>query len=128
MSLPFGSGSNPYGAQGAKKDDVFDLKPKVEFEFKIKKTLNDLSLFDLTSEDDLNDRGKKLKSEDIFEDVPVQFDGPKWLGLTGKGTFGDEPELMKTTFLSGPPKQIDKDGNPVKAKDNGNDWNWNTFA
>lgn len=56
------------------------------------------------------------------------MDGPKWLGLTGKGTFGDEPDLMQTTFLKTPPKQFDKEGNPFKPIDNGNDWNWNTFA
>lgn len=127
MSFPFGSGSNPYGAQSAKKDDVF-VRPKVDFSFEVKKTIDDISLFDITTEDERNDMGRKLTAEDLFGYVEPQMDGPKWLGLTGIGTFGDEPEIMKTTFLKFPPKQTDKNGNPVKPVDNGNDWNWNTFA
>lgn len=127
MSLSFGGGGNPFGANSA-KDDIFNLKKKVDFNFEIKKRVEDVSLFDITTEDELNDLGRKLTSEDLFGDIEPQMDGAKWLGLTGIGTFGDEPELMKTTFLKFPPKQTDKEGNPVKPVDNGNDWNWNTFA
>ncbi len=127
MSLSFNNGGNPFGANGA-KDDIFNPKRKVDFNFEIKKSIDDISLFDITTEDDLNDTGRKLTANDLFGYVEPQMDGTKWLGLTGIGTFGDEPELMKTTFLKFPPKQTDKDGNPVKPIDNGNDWNWNTFA
>jgi len=128
MSFPFGGNqNNSYASQGA-KDDIF-LKPKVEFEFQIKKTENDISLFDITSVDELNDRGRQFTSDEIFQDIEPEFDGAKWLGLTGKGTFGDEPKLMQTTFLKAPPRQFDKEGNPVEQPKNpGNDWNWNTFA
>jgi hypothetical protein len=127
MSFPFGGGqNNPYKSPGA-KDDIF-LKPKVEFEFQIKKTENDISLFDITSIDELNDTGRKLSTDDIFSGE-AEFDGAKWLGLTGKGTFGDEPNLMQTSFLKAPPKQVDKEGNAVKRQENpGNDWNWNTLV
>lgn len=134
MSFSFGGGSNPYSGKNpygannnAPKDDVF-VKPKKEFNFEIKKTIDDISLFDITTENELNDRGRKLTSEDVFGYIEPLMDGPKWLGLTGKGTFGDEPELMRTSFLIPPPKATDKEGNPTQPKDNGNDWNWNTFA
>jgi len=128
MSFSFGGGKNPY--QSGAKDEIF-VKPKVDIDFgsiKPLKTRDDISLFDITSEEELNDTGKKFTSDEIFGDIDPEFDGPKWLGLTGKGTFGDEPKLMKTTFLQGPPKQTDKDGNPKKPENNGNYWNWNTFA
>ena len=127
MSFPFSGGNNPYQSKGA-QDDIF-LKPRIEFEFQFKKTINDISLFDITSLDELNDTGRDLKSDDIFEGIAPGFDGTKWLGLTGKGTFGDEPKLMETSFLKSPPKQTDRDGNPIKNDSNtGNDWNWNTLA
>lgn len=68
MSFPFGSGNNPYAASnGAKKDDVFaKIKPEIEFNFQIKKTIDDVSLFDITTEDELNDTGKKLTANDLF--------------------------------------------------------------
>lgn len=132
MSFSFnGSPNNPYKynqGQSPAKDEVF-IKPKIEFEFQIKKTENDISLFDITSIDELNDTGRELKINDVWQDIDPQFDGPKWLGLTGKGVFGDEPKLMETTFLKAPPRQKDRDGNPIKMPENpGNDWNWNTFA
>ena len=127
MSFPFNGGQNPYQAKGA-QDDIF-IKPLVEFEFQFKKTAEDISLFEIINEHDLNDTGKKITSEDIFGGVEANFDGAKWLGLTGKGTFGEEPQLMETSFLKAPPKQTDKDGNPVQRNGNlGTDWNWNTLA
>ncbi|MEI8377652.1 MAG: hypothetical protein WCF95_03850 [bacterium] len=127
MSFPFNGGQNSYQPKGA-KDDIF-IKPRIEFEFQVKKTEHDISLFDITNLDELNDTGRDLKSEDIFADVEAEFDGPKWLGLTGKGVFGDEPKLMETSFLKAPPKQTDKEGNPIKRDNNpGNDWNWNTLV
>ena len=127
MSFPFSGGKNPYQSKGA-QDDIF-LKPRVEFEFQFKKTESDISLFDITSVDELNDTGRNLKSDDIFAGVEPEFNGTKWLGLTGKGTFGDEPKLLQTSFLKAPPKQTDKDGNPIERQENpGNDWNWNTLA
>lgn len=129
-------GNNPYGAgtgnqpkspTGGAKDDAF-VRRQYNFNYEVKKDPNDVSLFDLTTEDDLNDTGKKFTTHELFGDITPQIDGPKWLGLTGLGTFGKEPELMKTTFLQGPPKQTDRKGNSIEPKDNGNDWNWNTFA
>jgi hypothetical protein len=127
MSFPFSGGQNPYQPKGA-KDDIF-IKPVVEFNFQPKRAAEDITLFDIANEDDLNDTGKKLTSDDIFGGIAPEFDGAKWLGLTGKGTFGDEPMLMETSFLKAPPQKIDKEGNPVKTnKDTGNDWSWNTLV
>jgi hypothetical protein len=129
MSFSFGGGQNPY-SQGA-KDDVF-VKPKVDIDFgsiKPQKTVNDISLFDITSEDDLNDTGRRLTSADFLADVAPEFDGPGWLGLTGKGSFAPEPTIMKNSFLQAP--RMTKDDNGIssyKQENNGNDWNWNTFA
>lgn len=126
MSFSFGGGKNPY--QAGSKDDFF-VKARPEFSFEVKKTIDDISLFDITTENELNDTGSKFTFGEVFDEIPQEFDGPKWLGLTGKGTFGDEPKLMETTFLKMPPKQFDRKGNPVKREDNpGNDWNWNTLA
>ncbi len=127
MSFPFNGGQNPYQAKGT-KDDIF-IKPLVEFDFQLKRNAEDITLFDITNEHDLNDTGKKITSDDIFGGVEPGFDGAKWLGLTGKGTFGEEPKLMETSFLKAPPKQTDKDGNPIKRNElPGNDWNWNTLV
>lgn len=126
MSFSFNDGKNPYQPKSA-QDDIF-IKPRKEFEFQFKKTAEDISLFDITNEDDLNDLGRHLTSDDIFGSHKSEFDGTKWLGLTGKGCFGDEPPLMETSFIKAPPKMTDKDGNPIKRQDNGNDWNWNTLV
>ena len=123
MSYPFGNGKNPY--QTGARDDFF-VKSGSKFNFEVKKTVDEVSLFDITSENDLNDTGSQLAFKDIFEDVPPEFDGPKWLGLTGKGSFGSETPIMKTTYLKSPPNQTDETSS--KKDDTDSDSSWNTFA
>lgn len=126
MSFSFGGGNNPY--QTGKRDDFF-ISTKKDFNFEVKKTVDDISLFDITTEDELNDTGSLFSFKEVFDEVPPEFDGPKWLGLTGKGTFGDEPKLMQTSFLKAPPRQTDRKGQPIKREENpGNDWSWNTLV
>lgn len=140
MSLNFGGqrgfGNNKSTNSG---NEEYFIGPVSDFNPVVKKTVDDISLFDVITEDELNDTGRKLKTGDLFgADVEISdFDDTKWLGLTGGGIFGEEkptPQMINN-FFAPPPKKKDENGNKqFNALTEGNknpydtDWSWNTLC
>lgn len=126
MSFQF-SGKNPYQSQTSNEELFLKKKDQNPFSFNYEQQRTEISLFDITTESDLNDIGKHITFNDVLGNIELgKIDATSWLGLTGKGSMGDEPPLMKTTFLQGPPAHPKDDNAP--RKDNDLDWSWNTFA
>jgi len=125
MSFQFG-GNNPYQSSASNEELFLKKKGQNPFTFNYEQPVREVSLFDIATEADLNDTGRHVTSNDIFGNIELgKIEAASWLGLTGKGAMGDEPPLMKTSFLQAPPRKTDDD---TPKKDNGLDWSWNTFA
>lgn len=139
MSFQFG-GQNKFNksSQQNGNEDYFIGKTQ-DFNPVERKSADDISLFDVISENDLNDTGRKLETSDLFgAGIEVSdFDDTKWLGLTGRGVFGDEAPTpqMVNNFFAPPPKKTNKNGHKdFNALQDGNknpyntDWSWNTLC
>lgn len=141
MSLNFGgnSGFNKSSSNKNTGNEDYFIGPVQDFNPSVKKSADDISLFDIVTEDELNDTGRKLKTGDLFgADLEISdFKETEWLGLTGGGILGEEkptPQMINN-FFAGPPKKKDANGKmEFNAKQEGNqnpygtDWSWNTLC